>query len=67
MVTPSLPRSDPITTISLAELLKDVVKTIQATAHTPQYFVHEDAEHQAANDLRPAFKTVDEVYAVGGV
>lgn len=67
VVTPGLPHSDPITAISLAELLKDVVKAIQATTKTPQDPDHKSAKYQTANNLQPAFKVVDEVYASSSV
>ncbi|KAF1963459.1 P-loop containing nucleoside triphosphate hydrolase protein [Byssothecium circinans] len=57
-----LAHSDPITAISLAELFKDIFKAIQATTNIPQDPDHKAAEHQAANNLQPAFKAVDEVW-----
>lgn len=59
-VAPSLPHSDPITIASLAELLKDVVKTVQATAKSSRAA---SAEYEAGGFIRaPRFKTVDEMY-----
>jgi hypothetical protein len=66
-VTPIMPHSDPITIISLTELLKDVVKTILATINTPHDSVPKAAEVQATNNPQPAFKAVDEVYASSSV
>ncbi|XTI87880.1 P-loop containing nucleoside triphosphate hydrolase protein [Cenococcum geophilum] len=62
-VTPGLPHSDPITAISLAELLKDVVKAVQATANTSKANNPHSTESEAVDlSCAPGFKTVDEVY-----
>ncbi|KAF1992677.1 hypothetical protein P154DRAFT_583621 [Amniculicola lignicola CBS 123094] len=63
VVTPGLPHSDPITAISPAELLKDVVKAVQATANTSKADEPHSAESEAVDlPCAPGFKTVDEVY-----
>ncbi|KAH8719447.1 P-loop containing nucleoside triphosphate hydrolase protein [Phaeosphaeriaceae sp. PMI808] len=58
LATPALPYSDPITAISLAELLKDVIKAIQATTSTSQDTNHKATELQAANNPQPVFKAL---------
>ncbi|KAF2177556.1 hypothetical protein K469DRAFT_696586 [Zopfia rhizophila CBS 207.26] len=61
VVTPGLPRSDPITAITLAELLKDAVKAIRATADaskTDDPQTTESADHSCALE----FQIVDEVW-----
>jgi hypothetical protein len=60
IVTPGLPHSNPITAISLAELLNDVVKVIQATAkvNEPQSYKSEVTNLSCIS----RFKTVDEMY-----
>lgn len=63
VITPGLPHWDPITAISLAELFKDVVKTIQATGNTPRIDAPQPAGSKAADRFcAPEFKTVDELY-----